>query len=142
MADAQVSRLNLQNYPPGTFQALATANFPPGTPVVATAGGVAAADKTSAPHVVGLAIQAGVIGSYVPIQTAGSLELTAAQWAAVDPSDITPVLTAGRPYYVQSGGVIGAAIPAATGTYVNQIGIALSATLMLVTIGAAVGPHS
>lgn len=141
MADAQVSRLNLQDYPPGTFQAIATVNFPIGTPVVATAEGVAPADYISAPHCVGLAAQAGVAGKYVPIQTSGFLELTLAQWEVVNPTDSFPTLTPGRPYYLAPNGAIISTTSATSGTFANQIGLALSSTLMQITIGAAVGPH-
>jgi hypothetical protein len=127
---------------PGTFSAIAAVNFPIGTPVVATANGLAPGDMTSAPHVVGLAAQAGVAGQYVPVQTGGVLELTPAQWDAIDTADFVHVLTTGRAYYLVSNGQIESVIPDGTGTFANQIGIALSATAMLVTVGQAIGPHA
>jgi hypothetical protein len=138
-------------YPPiESFQAIAAANFPIGTPVVAEivdgVSKVTPADSTSAPHVIGLAAEAGVEGEQTTIQTGGYLRLSYDQWLVVDPTDTRPAtglaLYPGKPYYLQADGVIQGSAPSASGTYVNQVGIAFTPTVMKITIGMAVGPHA
>jgi hypothetical protein len=76
------------------------------------------------------------------IVSGAPLTLTEAQWNLVVEGG--GALITGATYYVSADvpGKIAAVPPSATGTYLSQVGYALSATTMLVTPAAIIGPHA
>ncbi len=109
-------------------------DWPPGTPVCAIAGGVqgAKADAIGTAKLLGLMAGAGVEGSRVLTKFDGPLELSTAEWDAI--AGTTGGLTVGTTYYISAAtkGKITATAPLGP-NYVAPVGIAASATLMIVS---------
>lgn len=109
-------------------------DWPPGSPVAAIAGGVqgARANAIGTAKVLGLMAGAGAKGSRVLTRFDGPLELTAAQWDAI--AGTSGGLTVGATYYVSAAtkGLLTGTAPL-TPNYVAPVGIALSATIMLIS---------
>jgi hypothetical protein len=76
------------------------------------------------------------------IQYTGELTLTAAEWDVV--TDQSGGLTPDAAYYVSAavGGHITTVPPVAAGSFVALVGIALSATTMLLRPSFPIGPHA
>jgi len=116
--------------------------FPPGTPVVQSLVVdrtviPGKADDSATTSVVGLAAITGVVGSQGLVQFEGVLTLTTAQWDVITSG--SGGLTRGVPYYLSSGfreGQLTTTPPSAGGTFVVQVGVALSPTDMLIQICA------
>lgn len=76
------------------------------------------------------------------VQYAGELTLTTAEWDVVTGG--LGGLTPDAPYYVSDavGGQITDTPPVAPGSFVSRVGIALSATTMLILLSMPIGPHA
>jgi len=100
------------------------------------------ADGSVAPACSALMI-AGNIDGTIQYKTNGPLTLLTTQWDAVVTGE-SGGLTAGAAYYVSAAaaGKLTVTPPAATGSYIVPVGVALSPTTLIVNIGAPVGPHS
>ncbi len=100
------------------------------------------ADGSVAPACSALMI-AGNIDGTIQYKTNGPLTLLASQWDSVVTGE-SGGLTAGAAYYVSAAaaGKLTVTPPAATGSYIVPVGVALSPTTLIVNIGAPVGPHS
>lgn len=75
-------------------------------------------------------------------QSAGPLTLTVAEWTAI--TEEAGALVEGDAYYLSAAnpGKITHTAPVAGGSFVVQVGIALSPTVLLVQIHAPIGPHA
>lgn len=123
---------------PNTFTGLAAANTRRGTPLYSNAGALTAARANAAgtSRVVGLAFNEGVEDEEgMPVQYAGPLSFTAAEWDAVtgESGGLTP-----GPYYL-SQGTAGALTKTAPGSgLLVYVGEALSTYTLLIQIAPAV----
>jgi hypothetical protein len=110
----------------------------PTSTVVATP---AQANALGASQVVGIALQ--LDAGRTLVQTAGLVTLTTAQWDAVVTSEsggLSPLSI----YYLSAAtpGFLTRTPPATTGTFVERVGVAVSATQLQLLIGVPVGPHA
>ncbi len=129
MTDTATSTL-LGGKPPidgATYHPTAGENFPPGTPVCQSGGDdgtvlSAQGDSEDTAAVTGIAIAVGVENSSVLVKYAGPIRLTVAQW---------DVITA-------TAGKLTQTAPVTSGEFVTQVGIALSATDLMIQIGSTV----
>jgi hypothetical protein len=136
--------------PPNTFQALATAAAQPiGSAVCSAASATpletkpAKADAFATSLVVGLATRVtAAAGDQQYPRYIGELTLTTAEWTAI--TEEAGVLVEGDAYYLSAAnaGKITHTAPVAAGSFVAQVGIALSPHTLLVQISAPVGPHA
>ncbi len=134
--------------PPGSVSAFnpaigGAADFPVGTPVAASlavSGAIvrARANDIDTGAALGLAIVAAVQTSRSLVQFAGPLRLTTAQWDFLT-GDVGG-LTRGIPYYlsVSQAGHLTDAAPVSSGDLVVPVGVALSATDLMVQVGSPV----
>ncbi len=118
-------------------------NFPIGTPVCPSdvedsAIVPARANSLVTAKGLGLAATAGVVGSRALIQYAGPLTLTTAQWDAITGG--SGGLTRGVPYYLSpaTAGRLTTTKTVVSNQFVVPIGIALSATDLLIQTGSPV----
>lgn len=94
------------------------------------------ANATASSFVVGLAAETGIVGHNVTLQTHGILTLTIAEWDAVTGG--SGGLVRDTLYYLTAGfqeGRITSTPPSTPGEFIVQVGMALSATDLLVQIG-------
>jgi hypothetical protein len=136
--------------PPNTFQALATAVDQLIGAALCSSGGAtpletkpAKADAFATSLVVGLATRPALnVGDQQYPRYIGELTLTTAEWTAV--TEEAGALVEGDAYYVSAAnaGKITHTAPVAAGSFVAQVGIALSPHTLLVQISAPVGPHA
>lgn len=130
--------------PPGngnTYNPVAGATYLPGTPVCQSQdedGTVVPAqgDDEDDAFVVGLSAGTGVAGNHVLTQFSGPLRLTAAEWHAVGAT--SGGLVRGTVYYLstQTPGNITATKPTSDGTFATALGVAMSATDLMVQISS------
>lgn len=130
--------------PPGdgtSYNPVAGATFPPGTPVCQSQdddGTVlpAQADDEDAAFVTGISSGTGVAGNHVLTKFSGPLRLTAAEWHAVGAG--AGGLSRGAAYYLDpsSAGRITLVRPSSGGTFATVLGVALSATDLMIQISA------
>lgn len=127
---------------PGNFTSynpIAGDTFPPGTPVCQSQdadGTVLPADASDAEtaNVVGIATGAGVEDGPVHVQSLGPLTLTTAEWDAITGG--SGGLTRGAPYFLSTTtGRITATAPSGSGQFVTPLGVASSATDLIVQVG-------
>lgn len=124
-----------------TFNAQGGANRPKGTPLAAslTSGecNVGLADDSPGAFVVGLAVGRAVDGERVTTQFAGPFAMTAAEWDTILGNTLPAGLTPGAQYFLSEShaGRLTEVAPGAG--YVNQIGVALTETIMLIQISGA-----
>lgn len=145
MTDTATSTL-LGGKPPidgATYHPTAGENFPPGTPVCQSGdddGTVLSAqgDSEDTAAVTGIAIAVGVENSSVLVKYAGPIRLTAAQWDVI--TGETGGLTRQARYFLSSAtaGKLTQTAPVTSGEFVTQVGIALSATDLMIQIGSTV----
>jgi len=129
--------------PPGngtTYNAIAGTTFLIGTPVVQDPSTPSVlpgqATNAVASRVVGLAAGAGVEGGPVPVQYAGPLQLTVAQWDAL--TGDTGGLIRGELYFLDVAlGKLSVNPPVAGGQFVVAVGMASAATELIVNITPA-----
>jgi hypothetical protein len=142
MTDTQARSGSVPQGNSTTFYPKAESTFLIGTPVVPISGASGTVTPASAiidntAHVVGIASGAGVEGNSVPVQYAGPLELSTAQWDAIDDDfDSGPGLATGSVYYLSNTFGKITTTPQAISV---QIGIALSPTEMMIQIGEPIG---
>ncbi len=123
-----------------------------GNPVVATDDvptegittvrtGSAGQGSPQLPQVIGLLIEVGAVGQdggTVTVQSSGEVTLTAAQWDLI--TDGSGGLTQGAIYYLDPTldlfGRLTTTFPTTSGTAIAQVGVALSATTMLLSLPA------
>lgn len=128
-----------------TYNPFAGAGFPIGTPVSPEATDDApphtvfpanAADPTRT-RAVGLASTPGVLGARTNIQSQGVMTLTTEQWDAI--TNDAGGLVKGSPYYLNAGfpGQLAQTPPSIAEQFVVRIGIALSATDLLILVSPA-----
>lgn len=127
---------------PNAYNPLVSGTFPVGTPVaqsISSAGVVAPgrANSSATAFVTGIAVVPGVDGDRALVQFAGPVTLTEAEWDAI--TGETGGLTLG-PYYLDDGaaGKLTTTPPSFDGTFVVQVGIATSATDLMVQLGGIV----
>ncbi len=113
--------------------------FPIGTPVVSSLSAdhtvlPGQADDVDTTFVLGLASTPGVVGDHVNVQPQGVLTLTRAQWDAI--TGDTGGLIWGIPYYLDpaTSGQLTTTAPSDPGDFVVRVGVALSATDLLILI--------
>jgi len=127
---------------PSTFGPTAATALPAGTPVSidATSGEAvkAQANAAATANCAGLCRFSAAAGDRAVVQYGDVLELTTAQWDAVTGG--SGGLTPNARYYVSSAtaGLITATPPVSEGTFVSPVGLALSATELLVTFAAPI----
>jgi hypothetical protein len=128
--------------PPGnstTYNPIAGDTFPPGTPVCQSQdadGTVLPADASDADtaYVTGIAVGTGVEGGSVHVQSGSPMTLTTAEWDAITGG--SGGLTRGAPYYLSTTtGRITTTPPVGSGNFVTPIGIATSATDLVIQLG-------
>ncbi len=125
---------------PNTFKgATAVADTPPGTPLFASATvdnehGLARANAAGTTYVSGLASAQAEAGGPVPVQYAGPLTLTTAEWDLICGTD--GGLNQGVPYYLSTAtaGKLSANAGSGAGNFVAPVGVAHSATTMMISI--------
>lgn len=84
-----------------------------------------------------------VVDGVVTVQNTGIVELTVDEWAAI--TGLTGIgLNEGNVYYVSSAsaGLLVSTRPVTAGTYQARVGLAISATQLLLMLSVPVGPHT
>ncbi len=126
-----------------TYHPISGEAFPPGTPVCQSGGDdgtvlSAQGDSEDTAAVIGLAVAVGVETSPVLVKYAGPLRLTTAQWDAI--TGESGGLTRQARYFLSSAtkGKLTQTAPVGSGDFVTQVGVALSATDLMVQIGSAI----
>ncbi len=143
MAESQGIPVQPDNTINPIFNAQGNGNRTPGCPLSAslTAGEcfVSKADDEPDAQCIGLAERPAIDGDRVNIKYAGPLTLTTAEWDVILHNVVPAGLVAGAAYYLDAStaGKLTETPPSAGGTFLNQIGIALSTTTMLVQISGA-----
>lgn len=100
------------------------------------------ADQLSTSQIAGIAGYIDANGNVIVFTSGMVLDLTAAQW---DARGTSGGLSPGVAYYLSAaapGAIVATNPPAAMGDYAVLVGVGLSATMLLVQIGAPVGPHA
>ncbi len=126
-----------------TYHPIAGEAFPPGTPVCQSGGDdgtvlSAQADSEDTAAVTGIAVAVGVETSPVLAKYAGPLSLTTTQWDVI--TGETGGLTRQARYFLSSAtkGKLTQTAPVTSGEFVTQVGIALSATDLMIQIGSTI----
>ncbi len=128
---------------PSTFAPVAALNYPVGSPVYINSSGTASlarANATITANCVGLARTQGVLGDRSITQYGDVLTLSAEDWNVVGAGSTG--LTPGAPYYLSdtTAGFITTTAPTTVGLFVVPLGIALSATELLIAGLGVTGP--
>jgi hypothetical protein len=137
MADAIVTQATHSAANPATYHPTAGASFPIGTvvrPSPDDAGIVLPSDDSDVDSAAatGLAAGPGIEGLGLPVQYAGSLALTAAEWDVL--SGQSGGLTTGSRYFAAPSG--GGIRTTGSTNFTTCVGVALSPTEMLVQISS------
>jgi hypothetical protein len=124
----------------GTYNPIAASSFPVGTAVTPLSGGrvgPANAGSVLGASTSGIAVTPGVEGQSVNVRFSGLVTLTVEEWNAVTGG--TEGLFSASNYYISDSvdGRITFSRPLTPGSFVTQIGLALSDTDFLVQIGPA-----
>ncbi len=142
MTDTATTRGSRQPANGTTYNPIAGQTFPIGTPVVQSMdddGTVipGLATSTDTTYVMGIAAGAGVAGNRVPIQYAGPISLTTAQWDAIT-GDVGG-LTVHASYFldVDAPGKLSSTTSNTPGDFIAYVGRALSATDLMIIISLA-----
>lgn len=137
MADATTTQATHQSANPATYHPTAGISFPIGTvvrPSLDDAGVVLPSADTDADSAAatGFAAGPGVEGASLPVQYAGALALTTAEWDAL--SGQSGGLTTGARYFAAPSG--GGIRQIGSTNFTTCVGVALSPTEMLVQISS------
>ena len=146
MADEQSTSLNPLPVPPNTYNPILASSVAIGV-VLAPSSSVdgevvpAQANAAGTSLVAGFATRGGSAGERVLCQYGGLLTLTTAEWDAI--AGTSGGLARDTQYYLSSAtpGYITSVSPSSGGSFVSEVGIALSKTTMLVRPRATL-PHA